>query len=98
MAQLTFRKAISTDEKSVVDLVNSVYRSTGGRQWTSEVGLVEGPRLTAEGYQTLLSSKQNHILLGCLDRAILACVHLEKTGLSCYLGMLSVAGSHQQYG
>ena len=98
MGPLKFRKALTTDESDVVSLVNSVYRSTGARQWTSEVGMVVGPRLTEEGFQTLLTLPNTYVLLGCLDDLVLACVQLEKKGASCYLGMLSVAATYQQYG
>ena len=93
---LLIRAAVSADAPALVDLVNSAYRGDSSRQgWTTEADLLGGQRVDVEGLIATIERPGSVILLHETDGAPVACVHLERTGEDCYLGMLTVRPTTQ---
>lgn len=72
--------------------------------WTSEVGMVAGPRITVEALQEDLAASDDVSILALLDdTGLLACVrvqHIDRDGETpiCYIGMLAVRPGAQDAG
>src|SRR3954447_2754822 len=91
----TTRPATTAEAPALVALVNSAYRGESSKAgWTTEADLLDGQRVDAERIGEIISTPGNVILLheppGSAHRVI-GCVHLERTGDECYLGMLTVS-------
>lgn len=85
------RAATLSDVPALVALVNSAYRGDSSRAgWTTEADLVGGQRVDEEGLAASIARDGSVILVHDEDGRIVACVHLQRTGTSCYLGMLTV--------
>jgi len=94
-----FRNAAIEDSQFICDLVNSVYRGENAKKgWTTESDLLDGIRINTEKVQEIISSEKNVILLILTTDKIIGCVHLEKNGSKCHLGMLSVDVNYQNGG
>ncbi|WP_455202949.1 GNAT family N-acetyltransferase [Kaarinaea lacus] len=88
---LSLRRAKLEDAKQIVDLVNSAYRGTAGaRGWTHEADIVAGSRTNTNEITAILEDSNSVILIGELNNAMEACVHLHKSGDDIHLGMLAV--------
>lgn len=97
---LTTRLATADDIDALVALVNSAYRGDSSRAgWTTEEHLLGGLRIDAERLQAAITMHaDNAILLHEEDGQLVACVHLQRTGSSCYLGMLTTSPTRQDSG
>jgi ribosomal protein S18 acetylase RimI-like enzyme len=96
---LITRTATTADAPALVALVNSAYRGDSSKAgWTTEADLLGGQRVDVEGLSETIARPDNVILLHERDRALVACVHLERTGEDCYLGMLTVRPAAQGAG
>ena len=90
------------DLAEVAALVNAAYRAEGGQSgWTSEVGLVEGRRVTLNSLEAEHRSVPG-LLIGTLreEAGLLACIRVEATTgrrgePACYIGMLAVRPASQ---
>lgn len=92
------RTAAPNEAHHIADLVNQAYRPDfGERGWTHEAELVSGARTNAEQVAKLIDSA-GAILVACDGHAILGCVHIEPSGLACYIGMLATHPSQQNQG
>lgn len=79
------------DAASLAQLVNSAYRGDSSRQgWTTEADLLDGSRTDAATLKTLIERPDTVILKYMEGDRVLACVELQKTGDTMYLGMLTV--------
>lgn len=91
---MQMRMANAADTDALVHLVNSAYRGDSGRKgWTTESDLIGGQRTDRESMLATLGRDHSAILVAApLDEPdrILGCVHVEKKGDACYLGMLTV--------
>ncbi len=88
--------ARETDAAAIVTLVNSAYRGTPSRRgWTSEVELIEGPRIDADGVLTLLRAPDSVILVIRGQQQLNGCLHLEKHAETTHLSLLSVRPAMQ---
>ena len=93
-----FRLASLADVDEIVALVNRAYRPAASeRTWTQEADLIAGARTSAEQVRALLRP-QSFVLLSCRGLEILACVHLEISGSSAYIGMLATRPDSQSQG
>jgi ribosomal protein S18 acetylase RimI-like enzyme len=93
------RAAAVEDVPALVDLVNSAYRGDSSRAgWTTEADLLGGVRIDAERLTSAVRSPGNVILVHEEAGAIVACVHLQRTGDECYLGMLTTRPTLQGRG
>lgn len=93
------RAATLTDADAIVFLVNIAYRpSAGKRGWTHEADLVDGSRIEHVQMTELFARTDSVILIGCIDSRLIACVHVERIGLSSYIGMLAVHPEFQGHG
>jgi len=96
---LPVRAATAADANLVVALVNSAYRGASSRAgWTTEADLLGGQRVDAEGVTATVATPDNVILLYEEEDGLHGCVHLERTGDDCYLGMLTVRPTKQGTG
>ena len=94
------RPATAVDVPALVTLVNSAYRGDSSRAgWTTEADLLDGIRIDEERLHAIVGSPDmNVVLVHERNAAILASVHLERTGAGCYLGMLTTAPVRQGQG
>jgi ribosomal protein S18 acetylase RimI-like enzyme len=96
---LIIRPATTADAPALVALVNSAYRGDSSRAgWTTEADLLDGQRVDVEGLTETIARPGNVILLHEHRRVPVACVHLERTGEDCYLGMLTIQPTMQGAG
>lgn len=96
---LAVRPADPDDVPALVDLVNSAYRGDSSRAgWTTEADLLGGVRIDQERLDATIRSAENAVLLHEQDGVIVACVHLQRTGDECYLGMLTTRPTLQGRG
>jgi GNAT superfamily N-acetyltransferase len=85
------RAAIAADAPALVALVNSAYRGDSSKAgWTTEADLLDGQRIDVERLAETIAAADNVVLLHERDDVLLGCVHLERTGDDCHLGMLTV--------
>ena len=84
------RVALIDDVPALVALVNSAYRGDSSRAgWTTEADLLGGIRIDADRIQAAVSTPGQAVLVHENDGEIVACVHLQRTGETAYLGMLT---------
>ena len=96
---LITRLATTADALMLVALVNSAYRGDSSKAgWTTEADLLGGQRVDVEGLTETIARPGNVILLHERDQVPVACVHLERTGEDCYLGMLTIRPTTQGAG
>lgn len=94
-----FRIANKSDSAAIAELVNAAYRpihDTAG--WTHESDLVAGERTTPAQVAETIKRPNSVILVRCENSAIVACVHIEKEGNNCHIGMLAVNSTLQAAG
>jgi ribosomal protein S18 acetylase RimI-like enzyme len=90
------RAATLADVPVIVALVNSAYRGDSSRAgWTTEADLVGGQRVDEQGVAAIIARDGNVVLLHEEDGQAVACVHLQRTGSSCYVGMMTVEPTRQ---
>jgi GNAT superfamily N-acetyltransferase len=93
------RPATTADVPALVGLVNSAYRGESSKAgWTTEAELLDGQRVDGEGLTDAIARPGSIILLHERDHLPVACVHLERTGEDCYLGMLTIRPTEQGAG
>jgi GNAT superfamily N-acetyltransferase len=91
VALLPCRLAAAADAAAVAALVNSAYRGDSSCEgWTTEAHLLAGQRVDADWIVEIISAPGSVMLLHEQGGAPIACVHLERTGEDCYLGMLTI--------
>jgi ribosomal protein S18 acetylase RimI-like enzyme len=96
---LSTRPATTADAPALAALVNSAYRGDSSRAgWTTEADLLGGQRVDVDGLTETIARSSSVILLHERDRVPVACVHLERTGEDCYLGMLTIRPTIQGAG
>lgn len=96
-----FTQANSDQAAEIQELVNSAYRGESSKKgWTTEADLLGGQRIDAQGVRELLAKEDSVILIAENETngKIEACVHLERQGEACYLGMLTVKPTLQGKG
>ncbi len=99
LSNLQFPLALPKQAGEITLLVNSVYRGEGAKKgWTTEADILGGIRITEEKVREIINTENNIIMLAVYENKIIACVHLEKEGNFCWLGMLSVDVNYQTYG
>ena len=99
MIGLITRPATPADAPALVALVNGAYRGDSSRAgWTTEADLLGGQRIDVEGLTGTIATPGNVILVHEREHAPIACVHLERTGEDCYLGMLTIQPTMQGAG
>lgn len=87
----TFRAANESDAEAIAELVNRAYRpGSGATGWTHESELVSGNRTSAIQVVETITRPNSVILVGLKKLEIVACVHVEKEGGNCHIGMLAV--------
>jgi N-acetylglutamate synthase-like GNAT family acetyltransferase len=95
----TTRVATVNDAPFINLLVNSAYRGASSQAgWSTEADLLDGQRTDVDQVLETIAAPGNVILVHEQDGTIVACVHLERTGAECYLGMLTVRPTLQSQG
>ncbi len=90
--------ASELDASEIAALVNKAYRpSLHQRGWTHEADLVSGERTSPEQVLSLFGP-QSFILVLCQDAIIVACVHIQRSESSAYIGMLATEPRCQSRG
>lgn len=98
-ARFPTRAAVHADAPALAALVNSAYRGDSSRAgWTTEADLLGGLRIDEARLTASISAPDNVILVHEDAGAIVACVHLQRTGDDCYLGMLTTKPTLQGAG
>lgn len=93
------RVATRDDVPALVGLVNSAYRGESSRAgWATEEHLLGGIRVDEARLQDEMAADGSVVLAHEEDGEIIACVHLERTNDSCYLGMLTTKPTLQARG
>jgi N-acetylglutamate synthase-like GNAT family acetyltransferase len=93
------RRATAADARALEALINSAFRGESSRAgWTTEADLVGGQRIDGERLLETMAAPDDVILIHERDGAPAACVHLERTGDECYLGLLTVRPTTQNSG
>lgn len=98
---IEFTQADESHVDDLVELVNSAYRGNSSKKgWTTEADLLDGQRIDADGILACIEKEDSVILVAEDDDSgqLLGCVHLEKNGPKCYLGMLTVDPTLQKKG
>jgi len=96
---LITRTAEAAEAAALVALINSAYRGDSSKAgWTTEADLLGGQRVDVEGLAETIARPGNVILLHERDHLPVACVHLERTGEDCYLGLLTIRPTMQDAG
>lgn len=94
------RPADRSDVDTLVSIVNVAYGRTDEPDgWTSEEGLIEGPRIDRTRLDELRQRPGSHLLVVEQDGQLVGCVHLQADEeASCELGLLSIDPSVQDQG
>jgi ribosomal protein S18 acetylase RimI-like enzyme len=95
------RPATPADVPALVALVNSAYRGESSRAgWTTEADLLDGQRVDAGGIKAAIASATDIVILVAetTTASLVGCVHLERQGGDCYLGMLTIRPTAQGAG
>jgi ribosomal protein S18 acetylase RimI-like enzyme len=94
------RVATRDDVPALVTLVNSAYRGDSSRAgWTTEADLIGGIRIDTERLLAATTHPDEHAILMHEDHGeVISCVHLQRTGHDCYLGMLTTLPARQGEG
>jgi ribosomal protein S18 acetylase RimI-like enzyme len=99
MGEVRMRLATAADVPGLVALVNSAYRGESSRAgWTTEADLLDGIRIDEARLHSAIASPYSAILVAEEAGRLVACVHLQKTGGDCYLGMLTTLPTVQGRG
>lgn len=93
MSDLSLTIATHDDLDDVVDVVNQAYRATSPGGWTTEAGLIEGPRVDRQSLAHTIEAGTMTILVARdqASRHIQGCVAVQPIGnAEWYLSMLAV--------
>lgn len=91
-------QATELDADPIASLVNQAYRPEGhGCGWTHEAALVSGQRISPAQVCALFRVGSS-VLVMRSELGLLACVHIEQSGQTCYIGMLATLPSSQNQG
>ena len=95
----TTRAATLEDASALVTLINSAYRGESSKAgWSTEADLLDGQRTDVDWIADMIRSPGHVILVHEEDGQLVGCVHLERTGGDCYLGLLTVLPTLQARG
>src|SRR5579875_2261139 len=94
---LQWREARPSDVPALLSLVQSAYRGAGG--WTSEVGLIDGQRISAGELEAEIASTAAALMVVPAPGGILACclVRRGEPGVARF-GLFAVDPAHQAQG
>jgi GNAT superfamily N-acetyltransferase len=97
---MRIRLATLADLEPLHALVHRAYRGDTARGgWTHEADLLDGQRTDREALAAMLTSKDQRVLVGEEESALIGCVEVTyKGGGTAYLGMLSVDPERQAGG
>lgn len=98
-AAFVTRPATPVDAQALVSLINSAYRGDSSRAgWTTEADLLGGQRIDVVGILHKITAPGSTVLIHEVDGQPRACVHLERTGDACHLGLLTIQPTLQGQG
>lgn len=85
-----------SDAEDICNLLNVAYRGETG--WTTESKLVEGERAVVNDILLSINSEYARFLVYKKSNVLIACICVEKSGSSVYIGSLAVNPEHQEAG
>ena len=95
----SIRKASDADASAISSLVNAAYRPPPGQSgWTHESDIVDGERTNIEQLLAQIRQRDSVVFVGLRDAAIIACIHIDRDGPDCNLGMFAVQPALQGTG
>lgn len=99
-ADLTLREASPDEAEAIASLVNDAYgRTDAADGWTSEDGILAGPRIEPAGVEALTGREGSRLLAAERDGRLVGCVHLKaRGGDAAELGLLAVRPALQGEG
>jgi ribosomal protein S18 acetylase RimI-like enzyme len=98
-SRFSVRPATHAEAPALSALVNSAYRGDSSRAgWTTEADMLGGQRVDEGRIVEMVTRPGSVILVHASQGELIACVHLERTGEDCYLGMLTVQPTGQGRG
>ena len=96
---MILREATAADVAALERLVNSAFRGDSSRAgWTTEADLLDGQRVDGAGLAQTIATPDHVILVAERDGELVGCVHLQRRGEDCYLGMLTIRPTAQGAG
>lgn len=96
---MRLREATADDVAALERLVNSAFRGESSRAgWTTEADLLDGQRVDADGLAQTIATPDHVILAAERGDELVGCVHLQRRGEDCYLGMLTILPTAQGEG
>jgi ribosomal protein S18 acetylase RimI-like enzyme len=99
MSSVTMRVATVADAAALTALVNSAYRGDSSRRgWTTEADLLDGQRIDVQKLNEMIVAPDSIVLIHERHERPVACVHLERTGDSCHISMVTIEPSLQGLG
>jgi len=94
-----FQVACTADLAQIASMVNLAYRpESGSSAWTHESDLVDGCRTNFDFLSELISKSDSTIIIGIRNNSLVGCIHLEKEGRECHLGLFAVHPNFQGQG
>jgi ribosomal protein S18 acetylase RimI-like enzyme len=98
-AGVLVRVATPADVEPLAALVNSAYRGDSSREgWTTEADLLGGSRIDHARMLAAITTDSQVVLVQDDGGEVVGCVHLQRTGANCYLGMLTTKPTRQNEG
>lgn len=93
---MKLERAYTTDALEICELLNLAYRGTEG--WTTESALVKGNRCSEKDITSDINKPNNNLLVYKADGSIQACISVQKSGNSAYIGAFAVHPKLQSSG
>lgn len=91
-----FRTAGRGDSDEIARLINMAYRPEPGcAGWTHETTLVTGDRTNPDQISASLQKPDSAMFVALQDNLIVACIHIEKAGPDCHIGLFAVNPAFQ---
>lgn len=91
MSISVFRTANKLDAEAIARLVNQAYQpKADAAGWTHEADLVDGGRTSVRQVAEIIAAPDSLMLVGLKGLEVVACVHVEREGKHCHIGMFAV--------
>lgn len=91
IVSITFRTASLADAAKIARLINMAYRPGPDRGgWTHETDLIYGDRTNPDQISATLLKPDSVMLIALQNNLIVACIHIEKAGANCHIGLFAV--------
>jgi len=94
-----FQIACAADLAQIASMVNLAYRpESGSSAWTHESDLIDGCRTNSDYLAELISKSDSTIITALRNNSLAGCIHIEREGRNCHLGLFAVHPKFQEKG